>query len=190
MEHTELHIKNMVCDRCIMAVEQVLSDLKIPFEKVKLGTAILNVEKNQINCPELTKQLDNIGFEVLIDPVEKTIKEIKNLIVNYIHYNQDRIQSAGISEYLSTALKKDYNSLSRMFSEHENISIEKYIILQKIEKIKELLSYGQLNISEISYQLDYSSVQHLSAQFKKIVGVTPSQYKKIAKKERKTLDQI
>ena len=178
----------MVCPRCILAVEQTLEEMQIPYQSVHLGTAIVNLPAEKIDFDELGNRLYQIGFELLKDKNEQLIEQIKTLIIDYIHYQGKHSQN--ISEFLTGHTGKDYSFLSKSFSKKENITIEKYVILQKVEKIKELLTYDELSISEISYQLEYSSVQHLSAQFKKITGLTPSQFKKEKKLHRRFLDDV
>jgi AraC-like DNA-binding protein len=187
MALTRLHIKNMVCKRCILAVEQTLKELNIPYRSVHLGTAIVSLPKAEIDMKTLGEKLYEIGFELLTDKREQLTEQIKTLVIDYIHY-QD-IRKKNLSEFLSEKTGKDYSFLSKTFSRNEGITIERYVILQKVEKIKELLTYGEMNISEIAYSLDYSSVQHLSAQFKKITGMTPTQFKKSGAK-RSFLDEI
>ena len=171
-----------------MAVEQTLEEMKIPYQSVHLGTAIVRLPADKIDMDELGNRLYQKGFELLKDKNEQLVEEIKTLIIDYIHYQGKHKQN--ISAYLTTHIGKDYSFLSKTFSKHENITIEKYVILQKVEKIKELLTYDELSISEISYLLDYSSVQHLSAQFKKITGLTPSQFKKGKVAARRSLDDV
>lgn len=183
-----LYIKNMVCDRCIMAVKQSLSEMKIPFSEVQLGVA--KIERKDINYDELNDKLKKIGFELIKDTNNILIEQIKTLIINFIHYNDGENLKINFSEYIHLETGYDYTYLSKLFSEKESLTIEKYIILQKIERVKELISYGEHNFSEIAYLLNYSSVSHLSRQFKKIEGITLSDYKKAHQQSRKTLDKI
>ena len=178
----------MVCDRCIMAVEQSLSEMKIPFSEVQLGVA--KVETEDIDCDGLNNKLKKIGFELIRDTDSILVKQIKTLIINFIHHNNGEYLKINFSEYISRKTGYDYTYLSKLFSEKESLTIEKYIILQKIEKVKELISYGEHNFSEIAYLLNYSSVSHLSRQFKKVEERTLSDYKKAHQKSRKTLDRI
>ncbi len=178
----------MVCDRCIMAVEQSLSEMQIPFSEVQLGVA--KVETEDIDCDELNNKLKKIGFELIRDTNNILVEQIKTLIINFIHYNDGENLKINFSVYISRKTGYDYTYLSKLFSEKESLTIEKYIILQKIEKVKELISYGEHNFSEIAYLLNYSSVSHLSRQFKKVEGRTLSDYKKAHQKSRKTLDKM
>ncbi len=177
----------MVCKRCILAVEQTLKELNIPYHSVHLGTAIVGLPKEKIDMKLLGEKLYEIGFELLTDQREQLVEHIKILVIDYIHHRG--VRKKKISEYLTEHLHKDYSTLSKVFSNSEGITIEKYVILQKVEKIKELLTYNELSIKEIADRLDYSSVQHLSAQFKKITGLTPTQFKK-SRRPRLFIDQI
>lgn len=188
MKESTIYIKNMVCDRCIAAVKQTLTKLDIPFSKVVLGSA--DIEKEGVDLEHLAKELETIGFELIQDKNIQIVENVKALIVNYIHYNKSESLKINFSEYLSTQVGKEYSFISKKFSEIEKTTIEKFIILQKIEKVKELISYNELNFSEIAFQLNYSSVAHLSKQFKNITGKTLSDYKKTVKKERKALDKV
>jgi len=190
MDSKTLFIKNMVCPRCVTAVEDTLSKLKIPYSKVVLGQAKINVVKSEINQDLLDEELRKIGFELIRDKNKQLVAEVKALIVSYIHHSDEMDMKVNFSEYIAEKIGKDYSVITAIFSEHQNTTIEKYIISQKIERVKELLSYNELTLSEIAYQLNYSSVQHLSNQFKKIIGQTPSQYKKQEIIGRKSLDNI
>ncbi len=175
----------MVCNRCIEAVEKELSDLNIDFENVELGRVeIESITDDQKN--KLSDRLINRGFELLEDKTSKTIERIKTLIIQSIH--NDNAMSSKYSDYLEKEIGKEYSSISSLFSSVEGITIERFIILQKIERIKELITYDQLSLSEISYKLGYSSVQHLSNQFKKNTGMTPSEFKKQHANLRKPID--
>ena len=184
-----LYIKNMVCDRCILVVKQELDKLNLIAASIKLGEVQLANEPNEKQLAQLKERLASVGFELLDDAKKKLIEKIKNIIVEQIHYS-DADNKHNFSEILSQKVHKEYSYLSGLFSEVEGITIEKYIILQKIEKAKELLVYDELSLSEISYKLAYSSVAHLSAQFKKVTGLTPSHFKKLGGIHRKPLDKI
>lgn len=180
----------MVCDRCKQAVTTQISKSGVKVLDVDLGYA--EIEPDEITSDifnEISNNLKSIGFELIDDKKQKTVERIKNVIVDMVHY-MDEPLAIKQSEYISSKLSYDYNYLSKLFSELENITIEQYIINQKIERVKELLTYGELNINEIAFKLGYSSVQHLSQQFKKITGLTPSGYKKQNAHPRKPLDRI
>ncbi|MEJ7768249.1 MAG: AraC family transcriptional regulator [Chitinophagaceae bacterium] len=184
-----LYIKNMVCHRCILVVKQELEKLNIPLCNITLG----EVETEHALAPGKIEQLSNnlsiLGFELLDNAKQQLIEKIKNIVINQIHYSEEE-RHLNFSVILSRSLHKDYSYLSNLFSEVEGITIEKYVINQKIEKVKELIIYDQLSLSEIAYKQGYSSVAHLSNQFKKVTGLTPSHFKKVGQNKRKPLDQI
>ena len=184
-----LYIKNMVCNRCIIAVKQELDKIKLKAASVALGEIILLNKPSDNKLAHLKTNLSALGFEVLDDNRKKLIEKIKNIVVEQVHYT-DADNRHNFSEIISKELNKDYSYLSGLFSEVEAITIEKYIINQKIEKVKELLIYDELNLSEIAFKLGYSSVAHLSAQFKKVTGLTPTHFKKPENQQRKPLDKV
>ncbi len=190
MQKDTLHIKNMVCMRCVSAVKKTLESLEIPYVDVKLGEVVLNVSKKNLNIELLDSELKRIGFELIDDDKSKIVNKIKTEIINYIYFSGDVVRKINFSDYIAEKTGLNYPYLSRLFSSVEAHTIEKYLILQKIEKVKELLVYDELTLSEISYELDYSSVQHLSRQFKSVTGLTPSAFKKLTDKSRKPLDEI
>ncbi len=180
----------MVCRRCIMAVETELKKLNLKPVSVILGEAIIEGDINTDVLSKLNKNLQNIGFELIDDRKSQLIEMVKTEIINLIHYNKETDGPINYSVHLSKVLGLDYSYISNLFSSVTGTTIEKYIILQRIEKVKELLIYNKLTLSEIAWQTGYSSVQHLSNQFKKIIGLSPSTYKKIQLKNRKALDQV
>ncbi len=185
----KVYIKNMVCDRCIMVVKNELEKLgfhptNLKLGEVELGRELIDSEKLIINNHLLT-----FGFELIDDKKSRIIEKIKNVIVNLVHYQDNNIKS-NLSDVLSSSLQHDYNYLSNLFSEVEGTTIEKYLIAQKIEKVKELLVYDELSLSEIAFRLNYSSVAYLSNQFKKVTGLTPSHFKQIKEDKRKPLDKV
>jgi len=190
MPETTIFIKNMVCDRCIMSVKQILDKLDMPWSCVELGRAKVNLDSGQINYELLDKELKAIGFELIRDKNQLLVEKVKNLIIEYIHHNEGEQLKINFSDYLSDELGKDYSYISSSFSKSENMTIEKFIILQKIERVKELVSYDELNFSEIAFKVNYSSVAHLSKQFKSVTGMTLSQYKATQHKERNQLDKV
>lgn len=183
-----LYIKNMVCRRCIIAVRQELEKLDIEIKAIRLGEVELQTPLSEWQLNTLGKRLTDLGFEILDNQKQKQIEKIKTLLIQMVQTG-DIKEHFGISDFLSKTLHKDYSYISRLFSAVEGITLEQYFILQKIEKAKELLIYGEMNTSEISYQLGYSSVAHLSSQFKKMTGLTPSEFKKIGG-HRKFLDEV
>lgn len=186
--HT-LFIKNMVCNRCIMVVKAELDKLGLHAMSVGLGEVILNDELVEEERKQLEAVLIPLGFELINNKKIRIIEKIKNIIIELVHH-KDNDTKTNLSELLSTRLNHDYNYLSNLFSEVESTSIEKYFIAQKIEKVKELLVYDELSLSQIAFRLNYSSVAYLSNQFKKVTGLTPSQFKQIRAEKRKPLDEV
>jgi len=173
-----LHVKNMVCQRCINSVVAIFEDLKIEILSISLGEVILKEKIEGNKKVKLINKLEEIGFELLEDNKSKLISQIKSIIISQVHYNDEHL-NYNYSTLLTEKLHHDYTYLSKLFSSVEGITLEHYIIKQKIEKVKELIFYKELTLSEISYQMDYSSVAHLSAQFKKETGMTPTAFKKL-----------
>lgn len=188
MDTYTLHIKNMVCPRCVLAVKDLLYKLNYNLIDIKLGEVVIKTD--QIDFDKIRSGLNELGFELLEDKKLQIIEKIKTLIIYYIHYGEDHLLKTNFSDYLVEKMGKDYNYLTSLFSSIENITIEKYLIKQKVEKVKELIVYDELNINEIALKLNYSSSAHLSSQFKNETGLTPSQFKKIQNKNRKNLTDI
>ena len=186
---TTLFIKNMVCNRCIMAVKNELDKLGIEPIDVQLGEVTLEKELTTQEKEKFSKALVSLGFELIDDKKSRLIEQIKNTIIDLVHH-QDNETKTNLSDVLSEKLHHDYNYLSNLFSEVEGTTIEKYFIAQKIEKVKELLVYDELSLSEIAFRLNYSSVAYLSNQFKKVTGLSPSHFKKIREDRRKPLDEV
>lgn len=178
----------MVCDRCILVVRQELEKLNLKPASIKLGEAEITKDPTEKQLSQLRQNLAALGFELLDDSRKKLIEKIKNIVIEQIHYS-DADDRHNFSEILSHKLLKDYSYLSNLFSDVEGITIQKYIINQKIEKVKELLVYDELSLSEIAFKLGYSSVAHLSSQFKKVTGLTPSHFKNLGGIHRKPLDK-
>ncbi len=190
MASTTLHIKNMVCNRCIKVVGEELTGLGFTIKSIELGEVILKEQVRQEDADKIRQVLTDNGFELMDDKKSWIISKIKTLIIEHIHHEKNKPDFENLSDFLARETGYDYSYLSNLFSSVEGQTIEHFLILQKIEKVKELLVYDELTLNEISYQLGYSSVQHLSHQFKKTTGLTPSHFKKIKKKKRKPLDQI
>lgn len=185
----KVFIKNMVCNRCIMVVQNELDKLSLNVKNIKLGEVILDQELTSEEKNILNKALIPLGFEIIDDKKSRIIEKIKNTVINLVHH-QDNEMKTNLSDLLSEELHHDYNYLSNLFSEVEGTTIEKFFIAQKIEKVKELLVYDEFTLSEIAFRLNYSSVAYLSNQFKKVTGLTPSHFKKIKEVKRKPLDKI
>ena len=180
----------MVCNRCIKVVKDEFTKLDLNIEDIELGKVSVSSELSKDKIEEVRKVLDDNGFELIDNKKSKLIDSIKTLIIKMIHYSDKPGETFNKSDFISKELGYDYSYLSNLFSSVEGITIEKYIINQKIEKVKELLVYEELTLNEISYQLGYSSVQHLSRQFKKVTGLTPSHFKELKENRRKPLDQV
>lgn len=172
----ELHIKNMVCERCIIYVQQVLHQLNASPHKVKLGHVIFSSPCDAI-LPELEQKLNEGGLYLVHDKTEVTVEEIKVQVVKYLDEVEAGNNVSKLSAYLANSLAKNYYGLTKLFSRNENRTIESYTIEQKIERVKQLLREGELSLSEISYRLGYSNVQHVSSQFKKMTGYSVSAFK-------------
>lgn len=179
----------MVCPRCIAAVRKSLEELEIPVDSIELGKVQLATSLSSEQKSILSKSLENQGFELLESKNAALISQIKSLIIEQIHHSDQNL-GENFSTFLSEKLQHEYTSLSRLFSQVEGITIERFITRQKIERVKELLFYNQLNLSQIAFDLSYSSVAHLSAQFKKETGMTPSEFKKNHPGKRLSLDKI
>ncbi len=184
----ELHIKGMVCNRCIKVIKEELRKINIDFIDVKLGIIILRNQLSEAEKELLQHLLTEEGFELVEDKEKQIVHKTKTLIIKSIHHENDKPISQNFSDFLSEKLHFEYSYLSKLFSEIEGKTIEHFTIEQKIERAKELIIYNELSLSEISYELHYSSPQHLSRQFKQITGLTPTQFKKIGK--RKKIDTI
>lgn len=184
-----LFIKNMVCNRCILVVQNELDKLGLEASNIKLGEVSLVKDLTTKEREAIESALDPLGFQVIDDKKSRMIEKIKNVIIELVHH-QDNDVKTNLSDVLSDALHNDYNYLSNLFSDIEGTTIEKYFIAQKVEKVKELLVYDELSLSEIANRMNYSSVAYLSNQFKKVTGLTPSHFKQIREDKRKPLDEV
>lgn len=183
-----LYIKNMVCNRCVMVVRDILEKAGQQVVSVKLGEAELKETPGPAEMERIENELNAVGFEILTDQKKKIIEKIKTIILDNIREgNFDHKQN--FSALLSSSLNRDYSYLSKLFSSSEGVTIEKYTIDQKIERVKELLAYGEHTLSEIAFMLNYSSTAHLSAQFKKVTGFSASEFRHL-KDHRRALDEI
>lgn len=184
-----LFIKNMVCPRCVSAVAQLVAESGLKTTFVRLGELELAGTPDKAQLELFSAGLKQHGFELLDDQKTQLIEQVKNLIIQ-------KVQSARIEEHFSVSkflgehIFKDYSSVSKLFSGVEGITIEQFFILQKIEKTKELLLYDELSLSQIAFNLGYSSTQHLSSQFKKVTGMTTSAFKKLGTLHRRPIDNI
>lgn len=185
----KLYIKSMVCNRCKMVVKSELEKLGYEVNSVELGEADVAAEVTDIEKTAIDKHLQTFGFELIDDRKSRTIEKIKSLIIDLVHTHDGRLLT-NLSDYLSQQLSQDYSVLSTLFSEVEGKTIEKFFISQKIEKVKELIIYDELSLSEIADRMHYSSVAHLSNQFKKMTGFTPSYFKSLKIKKRIQIDKL
>ncbi len=185
----KLYIKYMVSLRCKMLVKEELSKLGLHYAVVDLGMVEILEDISQKQREQLKENLLRSGLELLDDKKSILIEKIKNVIIEMIHYS-DELPKTNYSDYLSEKLGYDYTYLANIFSEVKGITIQQFIIIHKIERVKELLLYDELNLTEISYKLHYSSAAHLSNQFKKVTGLTPSFYKQLKQKRKKNLENL
>lgn len=196
MKHSQknlrrLFIKNMVCNRCIKVVREDLEKLGLSVSIITLGEVELSEEIDIGMLNKISIALKADGFELIEDKKVKIIEKIKSQIIEII-YNKDMVLSGNVnfSDYIQKKIGLEYHYLSKLFSSTEGITIEQYFIFQKVERAKELLKYGELTLSEIAYKLGYSSVQHLSNQFKKVTGLSATDFKNMTENMRKPLDSV
>lgn len=185
----KLYIKYMVSLRCKMMVKEELKKLGLHYVIVDLGMIEILEDITQEQRNLLKENLLKSGLELLDDKKSILVEKIKNVITEMIHYS-DELPKVNYSDYISEKLNHDYTYLANVFSEVKGITIQQFIIIHKIERVKELLLYDELNLTEISYKLHYSSVAHLSGQFKKITGLTPSFYKQLKEKRKSNLENM
>ena len=184
-----IYIKNMVCERCIMVVSNIFHEAGISEAKVQLGNVSVDKSIPSEEYEFIESQLKNAGFEILNTTKSQFIEQVKNISIELIYKHPTEIK-VNFSDYLSDKLHLDYNYLSTLFSSVEGTTIEKYIIKLKVERVKELLVYDEKTISEIAYLMGYSSSAHLSGQFKKVTGFTPTYFKKLGKQKRKSINNV
>ena len=175
----------MVCIRCQIAVKTELEKFGLHHTRVELGETEIMEDLSEEQLDNLNTSLKKIGLELLYDKKSIIVEKIKAIIIELVHFNEDQIKT-NLSDYLCAKLNHNYTYLSNLFSEIKGTSIENFYLSNKIEKVKELMIYDELNLTEIAYKLHYSSVAHLSNQFKKMTGLTPSHFKKL--KNNRTYD--
>jgi AraC-like DNA-binding protein len=185
-----LSVKNMVCSCCIRVIREDFEKVGVIVEKIKLGEVVINYDPEKISFLQIEKIVNQDGFELIADKEKLLVEQIKLAVIELIHYYNNANSLIRNSDYIIEKLGYTYQYLSTIFSKQENITLEKYIILQKIEKVKELLAFDNYTLSEISFMMGYSSVQYLSNQFKLITGVSVSDYKKNKNVERKPLNDL
>jgi AraC-like DNA-binding protein len=185
----KLYIKNMVSNRCKMIVKSELETFGFHYITIELGEVEIleNLSLEQKN--KLNKSLKKSGFVILDDKKSILVERIKNIIIELVHYSEEQLK-INLSDYLSEKLKHDYTYLANLFSENQGNTIEQFLIAHRIERVKELIIYNELNITEIAYKMHYSSVAHLSNQFKRMTGMTPSHYKHLKHKTRKSIEKL
>lgn len=179
----------MVCDRCLMVVKSELELLGLQLSQVELGFVETVSEISDSKKNEISEKLLSLGFELINDKKSQLVEKIKILIVDLVRRQNNDIH-INLSDLIINNIPQDYSTLSHLFSEEVGTTIEKYFILQKIERVKELLDYNEFSLSEIAFQLNYSSVSYLSNQFKKVTGFTPSEFKKLKENKRIQLDLL
>ncbi len=179
----------MVCPRCITSVEQLLKKHNLKVKNVRLGEAELDGEPDKAVLQQFAEDLKHTGFALLDNHKTQLIEQVKNLLIQKVQSGNVE-DHFSISKYIGENIYKDYSSISKLFSEVEGITIEQFFILHKIEKTKEWLVYDEQSLSQIAFNLGYSSTQHLSAQFKKFTGMTPTQFKQLGTGHRKPIDGV
>lgn len=184
-----LYIKNMVCRRCILTVAQTFEKNGIAPLSIALGEVTLAGELTAEQEKKLRADLDALGFELLDDQRRRLIEKVKTLLIEQVQSGEIP-ETFSLVEFIGKALHRDYSAVSKLFSEVEGITLEQFFILQKTEKVKEWLVYNELSLSEISFRLGYSSVAYLSSQFKKVTGLTPSDFKRNHADRRRGLDEV
>lgn len=189
MDSTKIYIRNMVCNRCIMVITSELAKVGVAPLTVRLGEVTLKEPLSVEQKADFEKSINTLGFSLIDDKRSRLIEQVKTLIIQLVQQEDSRLKT-NLSDYIRDHVNYDYNYVSTLFSEVEGTTIEKYFIAQKIEKVKELLVYDELTLSEIAFKLNYSSVAHLSAQFKKVTGLTPKHFKSIKDRKRIPLDKL
>lgn len=184
-----IFLKNMSCSCCIRLIKQELSNINVEVKHVQLGEITIGYDKRKINFSDIQDLLEENGFEIIHDKEEQVVEQIKKAIMDLVHHSTFNSMVRN-SDFLVQKFNMSYQHLSTLFSKHEKITLEKYIILHKIEKVKELIQAEDLTLSEIAYMMAYSSVQYLSTQFKSVTGVSVSEFKKNPAKYRKPLESL
>lgn len=184
-----LYIRNMVCHRCILAVQSILERLGLVAQKVELGTVELKAPPTADQLEALRQALLTVGFELIDDRRLRTFERIRNAVIRLAR-SEGEAARIKLSDYLQEACHQEYSALSKLFSEIKGVSIEKYYIAQRIERVKELLVYDELTLSQIADRMNYSSTAHLSAQFKNVTGLSPRQFKQSQAVRRLPLDEV
>ena len=185
----DLHLKNMVCNCCILLLKKELMVPGVEIHDISLGRVSLSFNPTLITWKKVEKIILDLGFEILVDKEKILVEQIKQAVIELVHHSTFNAMVRN-SDYLVERFDVSYPYISTLFSKHENITLEKFIILNKIEKVKEQIEYGELTLSEIAYMMGYSSVQYLSTQFKTVTGISVTEYKNNPTVSRKPLDSI
>ncbi len=189
MQRQKLIIRNMSCHCCLKVVRQLPEAQQVQVDDIRLGEARILFDEAVISIDDIGKLLEKEGFELVINKEKQVVEQVKSAVIDLVHHSTFNSMVRN-SDYLIEKFNLSYQYISSIFSKHENITLEKFIILQKIEKAKELIHYGELTLSEIAYMMGYSSVQYLSTQFRNITGVSVSEYKKDPARYRKPIDGV
>jgi len=188
--HVKFFIRNMMCSCCIRVVKEDLTSLGVDVIDVRLGEATVSFNPEEISKSQINEVLKKLGMEIISSKDEILVEQIKQTVVELVHYMNNVNSIARKSEYLVEKLGRSYQTLSKIFSKTEPITLEKYIILQKIERVKELALEDKISLSEIAWMMDYSSPHHLSSQFKLITGISLSDFKKDPAAHKKPIDRL
>lgn len=185
----DIYIKNMVCNRCILVVSEIFQEAAIKNASVQMGKVSTSEELPEAKLKDIEEQLNRVGFELINDSKSRLIEQIKKLTIDYVYFHSGD-SKINFSDFLIGEMNLDYNYLSSLFSSIEGTTIEKHLINLKIERVKELLVYDEKTLSEIAWELGYSSVAHLSGQFRKVTGFTPSYFKQLKEQKRNSIDKV
>lgn len=186
----KLSVKNMVCPRCVESVSDILTGMDISQAQVELGSVYLDKKLSSEEINQLSQQLQEKGFELIFDRESELVNEVKSAIIKYVDHLENDKNPEKLSVFVSGLTNYNYSYLSKIYSDQTGNTVETHLIEMKIERVKELLSFGKWTLSEIAWKLKYSSVQYLSNQFKKVTGMTVTEFRKTDQKARKSLDQI
>ncbi|MDP1622401.1 MAG: AraC family transcriptional regulator [Bacteroidales bacterium] len=184
-----LHVKNMVCSCCIHLLRKELSTDGVDIQEIKMGMIVLSIDRQKTSWKKIERILGSYGFEIIRDKEKMLVDQIKQAVIDLVH-NSTFNAMVRNSDYLVERFGMSYPYISSLFSKKENITLEKFIILHKIEKVKELIEYGELTLSEIAYMMGYSSVQYLSTQFKSVTGLSVTEFKVTPDNRRSGLDKV
>ena len=187
--HKKIHLKNMVCNCCIYLLKNELSMDGVEIHDIRLGEISLSYQPAKYPWKKIEKLLQDLGFEIIVEKERVLVEQIKQAVIDLVH-NTTYNAMVRNSDYLVERFGMSYPYISSLFSKHENMTLEKFIILHKLEKVKELIEYGELTLSEIAFMMGYSSVQYLSTQFKSVTGISVTEYKTDSTVNRKSLDQL